>query len=770
MYRLIYIVVASIILINFPVHAQVSVSQENQADREVTNTPLNPFKLRTTSQEKEFNDQEVGGYYFRSPSFDPTWAQQFQNTLDYLINISNIPGGSLAVFSPGQGYFYGVSGVSHDTIAITPEMRFGIGSNTKLFIATVLLKLQEEGMLSLDDPLYQWLPHYDYIDSTATIRQMLAHQSGYFDYFNDNIALLTDSVYADTSRFWFVDEIMATIGSPHFSPGHGWSYSNTNYMLSGEVIEAASGNNWVDNLHSKIFDPLDLDSTFVGAYEPRNGPVAAALDVFSGEMIINSPMTAEYSMMHAAGGILSAAVEMTSWYKSLFNEEIINSSSLQEMLDFEPAFYYGLGIVGSQYIGNPAYMHTGGTLGYLSMMWYDVQTKTIMCILYNGRDAVPAQLGALIQVLYNDFPKEENDAGISSINAPWANICEESFLPKVVLKNYGSELLTSATIHYFIDEDTPSIINWSGALATNDTAHLTLTDINANEGHHSFICYTSQPNGQPEGYFFNDTAKSNFLVNSLVATPLPLAEDFEGDTFPPEGWSLGSNSVFGWRSNINGAYSGEGAAMKNNYQDGSIGFYYDLDLPILNISGEDPVLQFDYAYAQAPGNNFDSLKVMISTDCGNSWNMLFNKGGYTLSTAAATNNPFYPKSAGYWDSETIPLDEYQGDVIIRFRAVCGASNNLYLDDILVDYAIGTEEIKEESAFSIYPNPTEDKFTVRTTKFEYFDMVIYDITGCALLRFDDIGTEKIDVSALPSGMYFIEFDNSYERVVKKLVVK
>lgn len=58
-------------------------------------------------------------------------------------------------------------------------MRFGIGSNTKLFISTVMAKLQEQGVLSLDDHLYQWLPSYPNIDSTATIRQLLSHQTGF---------------------------------------------------------------------------------------------------------------------------------------------------------------------------------------------------------------------------------------------------------------------------------------------------------------------------------------------------------------------------------------------------------------------------------------------------------------------------------------------------------------------------------------------------------------------------------------------------------------
>jgi len=765
MYRQLFIVSTLLLIINFPVHAQVSYSLENKAN---INTPITPFKLRASTEEKVFNKLNAGGYCLHSPHFDTTWAQQFQNTLDYLINVSGVPGGSLAVLSPDHGYFYGVSGVSYDTIPISPDMRFGVGSNTKLFIATTLLKLQEEGLLSLDDPLYQWLPSIEYIDSTTTIRQMLSHRSGFFDYFNDNISLLVDSTYADTSRFWTVDEILATIGAPHFAPGLGWIYSNTNYMLSGEIIEAASGDSWVDMLHDEIFDPLQLDSTFVGAFEPRNGPVAAEWDAFSGEVIINSPMTAQYSMMHGAGGILSAAMEMVSWYNSLFNAEIINTSSLQEMVAFEPAFYYGLGIWGTQYNGRLAYMHTGGTLGYLSMMYYDVQTETILCVLYNGRDAVQGQFNDLLEVLYDDFPLRENDAGISNIMAPWTNICEDSFHPKVILTNHGSETLSSASIHYFIDEEPAELLNWTGSLGNGDTVLLTLNIINTTEGPHTFTCYTTLPNGQTEGYTFNDTATSKFIVNTQEAIPLPFDEDFEGEVFPPDGWSLNSNSQFSWRSNTTN-YAGSHTSMKNNYQDGSFGFHYDLVLPPLNLSGVNPTLSFDYAYARYPGNAYDSLQVMISTDCGNSWGMLFNKGGSLLSTAAPTYDPFYPDSPNDWEYETILLNGYVGDVIIKFRSVCGVGNNLYLDDIFLDYAIGINNVPDKRPSFIFPNPATDIITIRTGNPEPYELLIYDMTGGVLLRSANMEDGQVNVSYLPAGLYFVEFIFHNEIRIEKLIV-
>ena len=316
----------------------------------------------------------------KAQTFDTLWANRFQTVLDSVVTANNIKGASAAVLAPGQGIWNGVSGISSSGVPVTAGMQFGIGSNTKLFIATVMAKLQEQGVLSLDDHLYQWLPAYPYIDSTTTIRQLLSHQSGIFDYMNDN-ASMWDSIWADTTRFWTPQEILATIGPPHFAPGHGYSYSNTNYLLAGMIIDTATGISWVQNLHTIIFNPLNMDSTFVGAFEAPNGPVAHE---WVGTLeLINSPMTSEYSTASAAGALLSTAGEMVQWYSALFNGAIIADSSLHEVLNFDPTSFYGLGL--AEVPNNSLnYYHAGGMFGYISLMWYDVQTKSVICLLTNG--------------------------------------------------------------------------------------------------------------------------------------------------------------------------------------------------------------------------------------------------------------------------------------------------------------------------------------------------------------------------------------------------
>lgn len=767
------LVVASI----FPTHAQVFMpitrDLAESAHQKLLLGPVQPLSILSSDQDRNlpactdnYRKPLFKGSNYRSPSFDSTWAEQFQTVLDYIISVNNIHGGSLAVYAPGQGLFTAVSGISTQWLPVTSEMRFGIGSNTKLFIAITLVRLQEEGVLSLDDPLYQWLPSYAYVDSSATIRQLLSHQSGIFDFWNDNGSQFITSIWADTSRFWTAEEVLATIGPPHFAPGHGWSYSNTNYLLAALVIESATGQTWVQALHDYIFDPLVMDSTFVGAFEPRNGPVSSEYDIFTNIEITNSPMTAEYSQVHAAGGILSTAQEMVAWYSALFSGNLISTSSLEQVTDFDHISSYGLGLQYTEIFGHPSYCHNGAMLGYYSYTWYDLKTGATLSILYNGRDYSQDPFLPLISVLIEDFPKQVNDAGIKAIISPWSNSCNETVTPIVVLTNPGTDPLTSAEIHYFLDEEPVSTLSWTGLLDMDDTLNILLPALTTDDGSHTFTCYTSGPNGDTEGYTFNDTATSDFIVNIDPAIEAPLSESFDDEVFPPEGWSLGSHYLFDWGRTSLVSYSGTGSALKNNYFDGLVGEHYDLNLPPLNISGGiDADIDFAYAYAKYPGFYGDSLQVMVSADCGASWDILFNKGGSQLATAPNTSNLFIPGGPDDWQEENLSLSGYIGEVLIRFRAICGWGNNLYLDDVNVTLIIGTLETPPSPAFSAYPNPTASELLVSGLPANE-EIYLTDIAGRLLIHARTTANiTLIDLGQLPEGIYFLRTSYGSRKIVK-----
>jgi CubicO group peptidase (beta-lactamase class C family) len=710
--------------------------------------------------------------------FNAAWANQFQTALNTAVSANNIKGASIAIYSPGQGYWTGVSGNSSLGSPITADMRFGISSNTKLFMATVMLRLQEQGILSLNDHISQWLPSMPNIDSTATIRQLLSNQTGFFDYINDNASFWNDSIWTDTSRFWTPQEILSTIGAPHFAPGMGCHYSNTNFLLAVKIIEVATGNSWVQNLHTYILTPLNMTSTFVGAFEAPNGPVAHLWDATWGE--VSSPMTSLFSSAVGSGGILSTAGEMAKWYNALFSGALLADSSLKEIINFQPihcayiGFNYGLGLEES-YHSDPsidrAFFHTGGMPGYRSVMWYDIRSKSVISMMTNGgltnNDLI---LGPLLTVLHDQYPTQANDAGIRSILSPWDNGCSASITPSVSLRNYGSNLLSSVDIHYKIDGGAPAVFNWTGMIGTNGQVAVTLPTIVATNGSHVFTCYTSAPNGATEGYTYNDTAKSDFITNTTaIASFVPLTENFEGAVFPPAGWNVHSKSIpYQWGQTCVAPFNGKNSAAIGGA--GVLGAKYDLDMPMIHLTGvTNPELDFEYAYTYYPGY-YDSLNVMISSDCGLSWQSLFYKGGTTLKTATPIYDYFFP-TATQWKHETISLAAYTGDVMIRFRYICGRSNNLFIDAVHIGQStdIASTDL-DDKKIAIYPNPFTTSTTIAFTVEQKNTVInVIDIVGNVISSHKFSGNQFIlEKGTMLAGIYLVqiidETNQTYNRTI------
>src|SRR5262249_41957723 len=151
-------------------------------------------------------------------------------------------GCSAAVDLPGQPTWLGTSGSSYAGVPITSDLLFAIGSNTKTFTAALVLQLVDRGLLSLDAPLSSLLPQHTNVNPRITVRQLLDHTSGLFDYMNDDAAQVFAAITADRSRIWTPEEILSTFfGPPHFAPGASWRYSNTNFLIAGMIDEAVIG-------------------------------------------------------------------------------------------------------------------------------------------------------------------------------------------------------------------------------------------------------------------------------------------------------------------------------------------------------------------------------------------------------------------------------------------------------------------------------------------------------------------------------------------------
>jgi D-alanyl-D-alanine carboxypeptidase len=350
-----------------------------------------------------------------SEAFDASVAYSLQRALDSVRAVLGVKGASAAVLIPGQGIWQGASGISSKVppVNVDPAMLFGIGSNTKAFVSTTILSLADAGLLSLDDPLSRWLPPYPNITGSVTLRQLMNMTSGLFDYLNDSNAQ-GDSVASNPTRRWSPEELITTfVGPPHGLPGSAYSYCNTNYVLLGLVITQVTGKSVSSQIRERILTPLSLNHTYLEVEEPYLEMVAHPWD--SGADFASIPVTAHFSTLWTAGGVMSTAENMARWLKGLYEGDVVSSESRASLLAFVPTSPsassglewngYGLGVRRGSYYGKPVLGHGGAVMGYVSITAYLPETGTSAVVLYNSSEGSTT---AALAALFDSYLKTVN--------------------------------------------------------------------------------------------------------------------------------------------------------------------------------------------------------------------------------------------------------------------------------------------------------------------------------------------------------------------------
>lgn len=337
----------------------------------------------------------------KAQTFDPILGTKLQNTIDSLSTTYNIKGISASVIYPGQGMWQGISGYSYSGVPINSSMVFGLGSNTKLFTAVLMLQLIQSNVVRIDDSLYQWLPNFNNVDSNITIRQLLNHTSGLADV--NNVPGYADSILNDPNRIYSPAEVMTWVGTQLFAPGTSWSYSNTNYLLAGMIIESATGYPYGKMLHDSILSPLNLDSTFLDVYDNIQGTVAHPWQ--NGVDKNSIPRTSLNSASWTAGGMYSTSSEMAQWYQALMSGQVLNPTGFDLMTTFVGTGNYGCGLFEMDMNGSTVWEH-GGTIwgGYNTQMIYDTSSKVIICVLVNANPAPAFNVGKQLHLTIQNNP------------------------------------------------------------------------------------------------------------------------------------------------------------------------------------------------------------------------------------------------------------------------------------------------------------------------------------------------------------------------------
>ena len=333
----------------------------------------------------------------------PDVVAEIQVAMDDL-TAEGVPPGMVVWIDAPEYRFEGASGVAVRTAdtSMPPEGAFRIGSITKMFTATVIMQLAEDGVLTLDDPLAQWLPEVAAQlpnGDEITLRHLLAHTSGLFNvveheaYFTD---LFTDMVVDEATGNVTLDCVERDPNDTlaryvygkeaQFAPGTQWRYSNTNYTLLGMIIETATEMPLAEAYRTNIYEPLGMTSTFLDCYE---APLVDVVHGYTGSGDALSDLTELHeSVGWSAGGLVSTPSDLTAFARGLFGGALFdNPETLATMTTPATNSANGLGVM----LQNETMGHAGYIAGYRSALNYAPELDTVIVILYNHDGADPEQ-------------------------------------------------------------------------------------------------------------------------------------------------------------------------------------------------------------------------------------------------------------------------------------------------------------------------------------------------------------------------------------------
>jgi CubicO group peptidase (beta-lactamase class C family) len=252
---------------------------------------------------------------------------------------------------------------------------FQIGSVTKQFTVAIILKLQEQGKLSIQDKLSKYFPEYPKGDS-ITIHHLLSHTSGIYNYTN-NEAFMQNELTKPASR----EKMMALFANKplDFPPGSQMQYSNSNFLLLGYIIEKVANRPYEEMVHEFIFRPLQMNESgfdFAHLKNRATGYTSMINNSGSPSIIVDSTVS------FAGGAMYSTTADLLKWHLGLLNNRVIKRSSIEKAFTaYKNDFGYGWVI--DSFDTKKAVYHNGSILGFTSNIYRIEQDNTCIIILNN---------------------------------------------------------------------------------------------------------------------------------------------------------------------------------------------------------------------------------------------------------------------------------------------------------------------------------------------------------------------------------------------------
>ena len=289
--------------------------------------------------------------------------------------------GIVALIDNGSFLDTAAIGYSFDKNPISLKNRFCMGSCTKMFTAVAILKLQEKGLLNINDSLFKYLPKHPFIDSTITIKQLLNHTSGIADFLNGG--LMNESILHPSGDY--SDKVIyANVVGKSFEKGSRWEYCNTNYFLLTKIIEKVSDKSWEMNIQELIINPLHLKNTFPYFSNTIDN---LAHPIVDGEDYHSTPKRGIHTISIGSGVIVSDIFDLNTFIRALLiNKTLLSKNSLDLMTSFYSykTTKWGLGLEEAKYGNRILLGHTGRQLSYITYAFIDPKTMESIIVMNNN--------------------------------------------------------------------------------------------------------------------------------------------------------------------------------------------------------------------------------------------------------------------------------------------------------------------------------------------------------------------------------------------------
>jgi hypothetical protein len=383
------------------------------------------------------------------------------------------------------------------------------------------------------------------------------------------------------------------------------------------------------------------------------------------------------------------------------------------------------------------------------------------------------------------------DAAVSSITEPSKVLCLRDFTPVVKIASLGQDTLRNVKVLFRVDNGPLDSVMWTGVLGKAQEAAVPLKLVSlTTSGSHLLTVYTKQPNGLEDHATSNDTSRIQFTITDLQAAP--LKEGFEFATFPPANWAVSnSGKAYTWEQTNRGASEQTGAAWIRNYRFAANGKPDDLYMPPVQVGEFDSlIVRFDLSHALSrPASStvtpIDTLEVLLTMDCGKTFQSVYKKWGAALQTTGTPGQPitypandtlgYVPTMPAQWRTEYVDISKLvpvRSRFQVVFRSIGKNGNNIWLDK--VDIATVTlPALLKKKGYMVGPNPFEEGFTIRHLELpvKLQSVQVTDMLGKVVYKRTFNGNAPAQIPVViggSSGVYFVQMKYTDKTVTERVI--